>query len=342
MKINFDIYSTPEGPHIPPELRMLRLTSGALVAQAIYIFAYLGIPDLLRNGPKTAQHLAKEAGANALMLSRLMRFLSTIDVVTELAPLTFDLTRVGGTLCRSHRSAIRDNALLIGAPFYWNAMGELLHQIQTGENSFTKAHCTDLFSYLATHADAATAFSAAMESSAELSINGILSTYDFSHCRWIVDVGGGRGALLRGVLKRYQSVRGTLYDSESVLTNVTINAAMEPRLARVAGNFLDSVVIGADTYILHRVLHDWSDENAIRIVRNCRKAMLPTGRLLVIETSPECSPNNWSGLDLLMMMMLDGKERTELELRSILLASDFKTNMVLRSNPYWIFEAVPQ
>ena len=152
-----------------------------------------------------------------------------------------------------------------------------------------------------------------MNSSSRIGLAGILSAYDFSDFKVVVDVAGGQGGLLQGILKRNPAATGILFDSAGVLEKVSIDAAVADRLRKMPGNFFEGVPGGGDAYILRRILHDWDDDKAAEILLRCRQAFRPGAKLLIIEAAPPDqreSGNNWAGIDLLMMLLMDGRERT--------------------------------
>jgi len=345
MKSSTGIYSEPSTAAISPELQMLRLASGHIAAQAVYVFAVLGIADILSGGTRSANALETLTDTNGPALHRLLRFLTTIDVVAEHEDNVYSLTRLGRTLCNRSLPVVRDNTLLVAAPCYWTSIGGLLRNIQTGETACEHAYSTNYFGYLATHPAEASSFNAAMNSASHLALTGILAAYDFSGSRRIVDVGGGKGALLQAILKANQTIHGVLFDSQDVIDAAPVDPEIATRLSKVAGSFFDSIPADADTYILRRVLHDWSDEKATEILHGCRRAMHSGSKLLVVELaapSPGESRNDWAGLDLLMMVLMGGRERTESELRQLLSNGNFMTTRIAATkSPYWIVEAKP-
>lgn len=331
--------------HVSPELRMLRLASGPVAAQAIYVFAALGIPDILRERAKSAAEIAGEVHANNEILHRVLRFLATIDIVTEDTQGRFALTVLGKTLCSRPISVIRDNTLLMGSQYYWAAIGDLLHQVKTGDNAFQHAMGQTFFTYLSEHSDEANVFNAAMNSSSQLGVSSILAMYDFSSFRKIVDVAGGKGALLTGILKGNPTVHAVLFDSPSVLEHVRIDPAVADRFSKVPGSFFEGVPTGGDAYILRRILHDWDDEHAAAILQQCRKAISKNGKLLIIELAPPLPGepgSDWATMDVFMMLLMNGRERTETDFKVLLGDTGFQLNRIVRGNsPYWIVEAVP-
>ena len=221
----------------------------------------------------------------------------------------------------------------------------MLHAVTTGKNAFRSAHDVSFFEYLEGHPDEAAAFNAAMNSSSKIGIAAILSAYDFSGFDVIVDVAGGQGALLQGILARNLKATGILLDAASVLRSVSVDAAVADRLSKAPGSFFEGVPGGGDLYILRRILHDWNDDKAAEILRQCRQASGPAAKLLIIEAAPPDkgeSGNNWAGVDLLMMLLMDGRERTAADFEQLFARSGFKLSRIVRTNsPFWIVEAVP-
>jgi hypothetical protein len=306
------------------------------------VFASLGIADLLQQGSKTADELAVLVGTNARTLYRLLRFLSTLDVLREQDDGGFALTPLGGTLRRGGLPVVRDNTLLVGSAFYWKALGGLLDHVVTGKNPSLDQ---SFFEHLRGHPRDAAVFDAAMDSLSKVTVPAILLEYDFSVFRRIVDVGGGRGSLLSAILRRYPSICGVLYDAPNVINAGVVDEAIAGRLERIAGSFFESVPSGGDAYILRQILHDWNDEHATKILMQCRKAISDSGRLLIIETaapSSKNSGNNWAALDLLMMVLTDGLERTLSEFENLLRKTSFSIQRVVSTaSPLSIIEASP-
>jgi hypothetical protein len=221
----------------------------------------------------------------------------------------------------------------------------MLHGVRTGADVFRHVHGVGFFEHLAGHPEDATIFNACMSSGSGVRSAAILSTYDFSAFRMIVDVGGGRGALLTQILARNPACRGMLYDSATVLDEARFEAPVAARCEKVPGSFFERVPEGGDLYILQQVLHDWSDNDAVAILRRCRSAMSEGSKLLVIELAAPAegdSCTEWATADLLMMLLLNGRERNEQELRQILEAAGFALSQVVRTrSPFWIVEATP-
>ena len=208
MSEDTDLYTGDKVSAALPERRMLSIAFAHLPARAVHVFASLGIADILAAGPKHADEIAQAVGAHASSLYRLLRFLSTIEIVEEADDMRFSLTTLGKTLCTQPVSVVRDNVLLMGSPTYWSAFGELPAQIQTGENAFQKIYGSSFFDYLTGHGREAALFHQAMDSMSKMSAPVIAAAYYFSGFECVVDVGGGMGALLISILKRNPFLRG--------------------------------------------------------------------------------------------------------------------------------------
>jgi SAM-dependent methyltransferase len=328
--------------------RMMELIwPGGLLAQAVYVAARLGIPDLVKDGAKSAEAIARATGAHAPSVQRLLRALASLGVFTESSPGQFRNTELGDLLRADHPASLRNWAMFLSAPFVWQACGALDNAIMTGKPGINYVFGQSFWSYLAEHTDDAAVFNAAMSAGAEMTIPWILDAYDFSRFAQVVDVGGGHGALLEGILSRNQNIRGVLFDLPSV-----VEGAASLRRSQVAhrcdirgGDFLEGVPEGADAYVLNRVIHDWPDHDAVRILKNCRRAIRPDGRVLVIDLV--LTPSTPAGrgqdlMDLLMLTLVGGRERSERDFRALLHDAGFSVESVIRTaGPSSIVEARP-
>lgn len=337
--------STVVPPAVSPELHMLRLTASHLTAQAIHVFTTLGIPDILRDGPQDAAALSRQTNSDQEVLYRVLRFLGTVDIVKEETGRVFSLTRLSKTLCQRPTSVIHDNTLLVTSRYYWAAIGNMMHAVKTGQNAFHEAYGENYFDRLGRHPEDAAVFNAAMNSSSQLGVAAILAAYDFSGFKRIVDVAGGKGALITGILKKHPAVHGVLFDAAEAIDHLAFDPAVSDRLTKARGSFFETLPPGADAYLMRRVLHDWSDDKAVAILGQCKKAMTPESKLLLIElAAPEnmSAGQDWATMDLLMMLVLSGKERTAADLERILGLAGFRVTRTIRTHsPYWIIEAVP-
>jgi SAM-dependent methyltransferase len=329
-----------------PERRILSIAFAHVPARAVHVFASLGIADILEAGPKSAAELAKSIDADASALHRLLRFLSTIEIVEEADDGRFSVKPLGRTLRAQQRNtAIRDNVLLMGSQPYWWSLGGMPEQIKSGENAFRQICGTSFFDYLASKPEVATLFYKTMDSISRTTVPAIATSYDFSGFSRIVDVAGGRGALLIAILKRAPSVQGVLFDLPNVISSIDVDPSLVKRLETVPGNFLEVLPPNGDCYLLNRVLHNWDDATVVQILRRCRKAIKPHGRLLIIEMSPpekKNGGNNWAALDMLMMLLLNGRERDQADFQALLSAADFALCRVVDTkSAFCIIEALP-
>lgn len=304
----------------PRELQELsRLINGFIVSQAIAVMAQLGIADLLATASQTAEHLAATTGTHALSLFRLLRLLSGVGLVQEVAPRRFALTPLGAGLCTDVPGSRRAFARYRLAGFQWLPWGQLLHSVQTGEPAFRIVHGTDFFEHLDSHPDATELYQQAMTANAALAAladTAITQHYEWSGVRRVVDVGGGQGGLLARLLSAQPTMLGVLFDRPTVLEDappVLAAAGVAARCEIVAGDFFAEVPRGGDVYILREILHDWDDEQALAILTRCRAAMAKEARLLVMEQplgADYQAALHRLVVDVQMLVQFGGRERT--------------------------------
>ncbi len=346
------------------ERRLAGMIGGYYLSQAIYVAARLGVADLLRDGPRTAGELAQASGTHARSLHRLLRTLAGCGIFAADEAGRFQITELAELLQSDVPGSLRAQALLLGGLQY-AAFGELLHSVQTGRPGFDRAFGMPLFDYLAANPESAQTFDAALAAFRSQATTALLEAYDFSGCKTLVDVGGGNGNLLSAVLARYPSMKGVLFDRPHVVEHAraALHAAVrQDRCALVGGDFFESVPVGGDVYLLRHILHDWDDDKAMRILKNCRRAMNPSpyplprdrgegrvsedrpGKLLLVESviQPGNEPSLGKFLDVAMLALTGGTERTEPEYRELLEASGFRlARVVPTSADIDVIEATP-
>jgi hypothetical protein len=331
---------------VPPNVALLELIQGAWLTQAICVAAQLGIPEALRDGPLSADDVARRVGADPDATYRVMRALAANGVL-RLRRGRFRLTRVGHALRADHHGSMAPMAALVSSPEHWEHWGSLLHSVRTGSTAVEKLRGTSIFEYLDTNPDYAATFNDAMTGVSAVAIEMAVPLYDFTDCRLIVDVGGGHGALLAAVLARAPQARGVLFDLPSVVHGAGTlldEAGVSGRCAVEGGSFFDAVPDGADTYLLKTVIHDWDDEQSLRILRNVRTAITSEGTLLLMElVLPEgAPPHPGMLLDLEMLVHAGGRERTAAEYADLLSRAGFRlTRVIPTAGPMSIVEAVP-
>jgi len=293
---------------------------GAWITQGLGVAAELGIADRLSGGPQTAEYLARQAGADAEALRRVLRALASTGVFSEDAQGRFGLTPVSELLRSAIPGSQRAFATMMGAELH-DAWGGLLHSVRTGEAGFDARFGMPFFQYMTDHPERHRIYDAAMTAIHGRETAPMLEAIDFAPFRTVVDVGGGNGSLLAAVLRRHPASRGILLDLPPVAERAAAElsgAGLSGRFEIACGDFFSSVPPGGDAYILRHIVHDWEDREAIAILRNCREAMGPEGRVLVVESViPEGSdPCFGKWLDL-MMLIVGGRERTAQEFRRL-------------------------
>jgi SAM-dependent methyltransferase len=315
------------------------------LSQAIYVAAKLGIADLLRDGPQSCAALAASSGSDASSLFRLMRALSSVGIFAHLARDRFALSRLAESLQTDVHGSLRAMVITIGE-IHYQACGNLLHSVQTGSPAFNTVFGASLFDYLQQNVDAADAFNQGMANVSSMLAYAVLMAYDFAGIASIVDVGGGQGKLLEKILQFTPHITGTVFDTASTIDTAQQgfgNDAWSRRCSYVIGDFFTSVPQGADAYLLCGVIHDWDDRRAIRILRNCHRAMTRKGRVLLVDmVVPDSDEVSFSKLlDLNMLAMTGGRERTRAEFRALFDAADYKlTRIIPTVAPQGIIEAV--
>jgi hypothetical protein len=268
------------------------------------VVAVLGVADLLVDGPHSSEELAALTGCDPDALYRLMRALASFGVFEEQEGRRFDLTAVGERLRESDERSLRAQAIFSGSSYVWAAWADLEQSIRSGENAFERVHGRNVWQYRSEHPDESAAFDAWMVKQTEAAIAAIVGGFDFSQFTHVVDVGGGRGALLAAILDANPDARGTLFDQQHVVAA----APTRERMHTVAGSFFESVPVGADAYVLKSVIHDWADEEAVAILRTCAAALTSDACILVVERDLKNPETAW--LDLQMLVLLGGRERT--------------------------------
>ena len=334
-------------PEVPPQQVMLQLISGFWISRAIYVVAKLGIPDLLVSSPKTSQELANATGTHAKSLQRIMRALLSVGVFAEGPNRSFALNPISETLRTNVPGSVRWFAISELGEEHYPAWGELMHSVKTGGIAFDKAFGMDIWEFFRVHPENAELFNNSMSTMTAMANEEILKNYDFSSIERIVDVGGGHGGLITSILKANPGMRGILFDAESVVSGAREKldaAGLAQRCETVAGNFFKSVPEGGDAYIMKWIIHDWDDERSKTILKNCRRVINSKGRLLIVDVViPESNePHFGKFIDLNMLVMTGGLERTEREFRQLLDESGFKlTRVVPTQTPFSIIESVP-
>ena len=318
---------------LSPHAQLDRMITGYWLSQAIYAAAKFGIADLLKNGPLPIDELAQKTSTNPDALYRLLRALASVGIFAEGPPRQFSLTPLAEPLQAGVPDSKRALALMSGDEQF-QAWTEILYSIQTGKKAFDKVFGQPIFDYLAKNLDKAQVFDAAMVGIHGRESAAVQKAYDFSGVDAVVDIGGGNGSQLIALLKANPNVRGTLFDLPHVIERAKSNVAaagLASRCELVAGSFFESVPAGADAYFMRHIIHDWEDEKSLTILRNCHRAMPENGRLLIVESviPPGNEPFAGKFLDLVMLLIPGGKERTEDEYRTLFQQAGFDLSKIV-------------
>jgi hypothetical protein len=310
----------------PPPARFWALATGHFLSHCLHVAAEIGVADCLDDSPRTTDALARECGCDANALGRILRLLATVDVFKDAADgwLHTDQSRL---LRSDHPSSMRAFARMMGTPVMWAGSGELTHTARTGETAIQRVVPGGLWAYFKDHPEDARVFNDAMVSKANAMIAALLAAFDFSPYSVIADIGGGRGHILRAILDATPETTGVLFDLPHVLAGV----APSERLALHGGDFFNDRLPHADAYILSEVLHDWPDEEAAAIVRAVRTAAPKGSHLLVLEVvlseQPGLHPSKV--LDVIMLSLTGGRERTRVEHQALMRAGGFHLERVV-------------
>jgi O-methyltransferase domain/Dimerisation domain len=331
----------------PPQAEMMQLIFGFMVSQALYVAAKLGVADLLKDGPKDFNELARATGSHAPSLYRVLRALSSVGVFTETDPGVFGLTPLAATLQTDAPDSMRAMSIFLGGQCNWQAWGDILHSVKTGESAFEHVFGMGFFQYVEQHAEESKVFNEAMTSNSVPFNQAVAAAYDFSPIAKLIDVGGGHGSLITTILKAYPGIQGILFDaphvSEGARRRIEAEGVTE-RCTVMAGDFFESVPAGGDAYIMKHIIHDWDEARAIMILKNCRRAMHEDARLLIVEEVIPCGdePSIGKFIDLEMLLMPGGRERTEAEYRTLFEAAGFKlTRITPTQSPLSVIEGRP-
>jgi hypothetical protein len=326
---------------------LMGIARGYQRSQALAVAAELGIADLVGAGSRSAAELAAATGTDAGALYRLLRALASIGVFHEDEGGSFALTAMGDLLRRDHPQSIDPAVRMFCADYQWQAWRELGYSVRTGGNALVHALGMDVWEHRRRNPQDGVVFDAAMRTMAASYAGGILEAYDFGRHRVIADVGGGTGTLLAAILRAHPVVRGLLAEQPQVLRDappVLAAAGVEDRVTLVGCDFFIEVPRGADAYLLLRVLHDWGDDDALRILRRVREAMEPSARLLLVDgvVGPPNEDPLTKFLDVMMLVSAGGRERTAVEWGSMFDAAGFRLDAVVPAGPgRSILSAVP-
>jgi hypothetical protein len=317
----------------PPAQVVLQMTTGVWTAQALWAAALLGVADQLASGPKTREELAAATRTLPGPLYRVLRALACVGVFAEQPDGRFANTPASETLRSDVPGSLRAYVVFVGQPWHVAAFGELLHSLRTGRPAVERVIGKPIWDFFASNAEQARIFNEGMTGIIAETVEAVREAYDFGGIETLVDVGGGLGVLLGAILAANPTLCGVLFDQPSVVGGAAATFArlgVTARATAVGGDFFQEVPRG-DAYILSHIIHDWDDERSIAILRTIHRCAAPGARLLLVEavipTGNEFSFGKL--LDLEMLALPGGVERTEAEYRSLLGAGGFRLARVL-------------
>ena len=318
---------------IPPQKIMLQMLSGYWISQCIYAAAKLGIADLLQDGEKHSDVLANATNTNKNAIYRLLRALASVGIFAETRPRYFKLTALGACLQSDVPESIRAFSITLGDEVYY-AWGNLMYSLRTGKNAFENLHNLNFFEFYEKNPTKAKNFDRAMTELSRAQNGSILDVYDFSSVNKLVDVGGGNGLLLSSILQAYSNMTGVLFERSDVIDraeDLLKKNGLRKRIELVKGDFFKNVPVGGDAYLLKHIIHNWSDGEAVSILKNCYEAMGEQDRLLVIDMVIHAGNEPFEGkfMDINMLILCPGgRERTEVEYEKLFKIAGFKITKI--------------
>lgn len=336
--------STAPNPQQIPSL-LVDIASGYMKTQALYVATKLGIADHLSGGPQSSDALAQAVGVHPKALYRLLRALESLSLFREPEPGVFALTPLGEHLRKDAPSGFRTQILLTDE-ILWRLWGNLAYTITTGQSAAQHVLGMSSFDYRQQHPEKAAAFNTAMTHRMSALASAVAAAYDFSPFHTITDIGGGHGTLLATILRAAPQAHGVVFDLPMTVEGARqymVQRGLGERCTCVGGDFFTEVP-GGEALILSAVISDWDDEKSVHILTNCRRAIAPGGRLLLVERRlvPEEPASPMAFLDLMMLVVGGGTGRSEVEYRRLLAEAGFELIQVVSTKTdVSIFEARP-
>jgi C-methyltransferase len=325
-----------------PHETLWALSIAGFVARSLQVVAQLGIADQIEDQPIAAEELAKHCGASPDALNRVLRLLAAHGVFYNDDAGNYGHTPPSRLLRSDHPATMRAYAQMMGLPLIWGSLTELEHSVRTGRPGLDTVEPNGPWAYLSARPDEADIFAHAMTAKAAAEVAAVLKSYDFSRFPSVADIGGGRGHLLHAVLDAAPGTTGILFDLPAVVDTLDIQ---HPRLTPTAGDFFQDPLPAAAAYVLMEILHDWPDEECVSILQAVRRAAPPDAVLLIIEgVLTDGQPDaRASTLDLVMLTVTGGRERSATEMETLLDRAGFDlTDVVDTPSPMRIVQAEPR
>jgi hypothetical protein len=337
-------------PQASAEQLLLQVSTGYIVSSALQVAVRLGVADLLSNGPLASTELAEATGADEDALYRVLRALASVGVFEETASRRFALTPAAELLLTGTPGSLRDMALWMCDPFHFCVYAETMHSVWTGEPAVKKTVGMPVFEYFARESELSEVFNDAMTTFSAAVIPAVLKAYDFSGINVLVDVAGGHGQVLTSILREYPRMHGVLFDLEHVIAGAVprIEAmGMRDRCETAAGDFFQAVPHESDAYLMKHIIHDWDDKQALVILKNIYAALKgkPQGKVILLESVIQSGnqPDLAKFIDIEMLLMPGGRERTAEEFAALFTGAGFKmSRIVATESPVSVIEARPR
>ncbi len=335
---------------LPPQVMLTEfMIENFIVQRCVYIVTEAWIPDMLSEGPRGIERLAKDAGLNEDALYRVMRALTGIGIFKEKKGRVFENTKLSESLQSGIVGSMAALTKYTGSAWNVHEWADIYQCIEKGKDIFQIKYGERFFDWLEKNPEEYRTFDEAMTSLSKLSDDPITAAYNFSRIGSIVDIAGGHGFQLATILKANPHIKGVLIELERVILAAKQEEALndpfvKDRVEFVAGDFFESVPGGCDAYFMKSILHDWEDEGAVKILKSCRKAMHDKAKLLVVDmvVKSDNQPHLSKNLDMGMILLLGGRERTKEEFEKIFTESGFKLNRIIpTASPYCIVEGIP-
>ena len=331
--IDSEPQSNPTELERPPHERLRQMATGFILSKALMLMSELGIADLLKNNPSTADELARKTNTEPISLYRLMRFLASHDIFSEDSSHKFSLTPMSSLMISDEPNSMHNYLLMLADDPPWDSVKNMLYTIQTGKPAFEHIHKQNFFDYMSKHPTLNAIFNKGLTAFTSPDDFNLVNAYDFSDHNCVVDIGGGKGTFLASILSQYKHLQGILFDQREITLNLSdqISEFIPKSCNVLSGNFFESVPSCGDIYIMKLILHDWNDEQAISILHNCNRALPPNGKLLVIEglilDGNQYDPHKQ--LDISMMLIFGGRERTKKEFSYIFQQAGLKLSRII-------------
>jgi ubiquinone/menaquinone biosynthesis C-methylase UbiE len=348
-------HSHPHEPHhpvalqteagMPPQVAIFQIINGMWVTQIASAVAQLGIADFIAAGTRRVDHLAEECSADAGALYRLLRAAQTIGLCRETAPKEFALTPVGETLRSAVPGSMRDIVLAETAAGHWLPWGRLADSVRSGKPMTNETLGMSVWEYYAQNPEEGQCFARGMSNLSSVAATEVAAVYNVGEAKRVVDVGGSEGVLLRGLLRGAPRARGVLFDRPDIIAyaqNAIDASEFAGRIELAGGDFFHEVPSGGDVYLLKHVLHDWNDSECETILRNVHRAAAPGTKLVLVEMllPDEPQPSPVTLMDMNMMVMVGGRERTQDEYRALLATCGYELERVIpTTGMFFVLEA---